>query len=86
MSNDKRLNALFDKLVDEMARLLKEGKPLLDKDTGEIHTAPADAATLNVIRQFLKDNGITGSGDANDPVKRLAELPFPLPTAQDKYN
>jgi hypothetical protein len=84
--SDKRLNSLFDALVDEMAKLLKEGKPVIDKDTGEVHAGPADAATLNVIRQFLKDNNITGSGEAQDPVKKLAQLPFPIPSAKDMHH
>ena len=41
-----------------------------------LQSGEANASDLNVIRQFLKDNGINCVGEANDDLKKLeASLP-----------
>jgi predicted deacylase len=80
MSRSKNLDAIFDLLADEMKKMLTEGKVAIDKESGEaLHVSP-DAATLNVIRQFLKDNGITAAseGEGHDKLHQIGQaLPFP---------
>lgn len=65
-TNEKIMNALFDDFVETLRDKLK------DKDI--------TAADLNVIRTFLKDNGIEflGEGDTTEEERqRLADiLPF----------
>ncbi len=79
MSRTKALDAIFDMLTDEMKKMLTDGKVAIDKESGEaIHVSP-DAATLNVIRQFLKDNGVTAAseGEAFNKLHTLGQtLPF----------
>lgn len=80
MSRAKTLDAIFDMLTDEMKKMLSDGKIAIDKETGEaVHISP-DAATLNVIRQFLKDNNVSAAseGEARDKLSNLGtSLPFP---------
>lgn len=80
MSRNKNLDAIFDLLADEMKKMLVDGKVAIDKESGEaLHVSP-DAATLNVIRQFLKDNGITAAseGQGHDKLQSIGQsLPFP---------
>jgi hypothetical protein len=79
MSRNSKLNAIFDILADEMEKMLTDGKLAIDKESGEaVHISP-DAATLNVIRQFLKDNGITAASEGQGHDKLLSigqSLPF----------
>jgi hypothetical protein len=80
MSRADTLNNIFDILTDEMKKMLTNGKLAIDKESGEaVHVSP-DAATLNVIRQFLKDNNISAAseGDAHDKLTKIGTaLPFP---------
>jgi hypothetical protein len=65
-TNEEILNALFDDFVDTLRKKLTDGT--------------ATAADLNVIRTFLKDNGIEFIGEGNvesEERERLANvLPF----------
>ena len=62
-----KLQKLLDQLHTELAQ------ELLDK----VRSGEAKASELNVIRQFLKDNGIEGLPVDNTPLKELVdELPF----------
>lgn len=86
MSRSNTLDAIFDLLTDEMKKMLTEGKVAIDKESGEaIHVSP-DAATLNVIRQFLKDNGITAAseGQGHDKLQSLGQS-LPFPHTEDGY-
>ena len=66
MSIEKKLNKLHELLCDELMDRLKNG------EDGE-RPAPA---TLNVIRQFLRDNNIEGSLEENEDLQKLLqELP-----------
>ncbi len=79
MKTDKSaMDGLFDKFAELLSETLDQGKAVVDKETGEITVTP-DAATLNVVRQFLKDTGtVLQSGTNNEAVNRLRdrELPF----------
>lgn len=81
-ASKSRLEELHDALAAEMARILREGEVAKDPETGEaVKTTPA-AATLNAIRQFLKDNNIEapvgGTPATNDLAKAASatKLPF----------
>jgi hypothetical protein len=69
--SDPRLTTLFDLLVDEMTDKLTNGDEVIVKDEGHVRVR-AGAASLNVIRQFLKDQGIDATKDGK--VGSLAEL------------
>ncbi len=56
------------KLYDqELLRLLKDGRTTTDKTGNPIHVE-ANAADLNVIRQRLKDCGITEASDTQSTI------------------
>jgi hypothetical protein len=62
-------------MMDEILKLLHEGvgRALLER----IQSGEANAADLNVARQFLKDNGIDASIRASEPLLNLAKvMPF----------
>jgi hypothetical protein len=63
MSLEKKLMKLHEMLCDELIERLQSG------EDGE-RPAPA---TLNVIRQFLRDNSIDGTLEDNDALKSLVE-------------
>ena len=73
-----RLEALHDLLATEMTKMLEGGRVVIVD--GEPTKVSPDAATLNAIRQFLKDNGIEspvgGTPAVNDLAKKSTELPF----------
>ncbi|MFN4278294.1 MAG: hypothetical protein ACK4FJ_18530 [Ferrovibrio sp.] len=73
-SQDK-LAALHDALASHFADVLKNGEEELTKE-GEVVRVKPKAATLNAIRQFLKDNGIEAKpGDGNGLGHLVAQLP-----------
>lgn len=74
MANEK-LQDIYDLLVNEMEKMLTEGKTVVAGD--EVVKVSPDAATLNVIRQFLKDNNVGGAPVPSNPANRLLDkLPF----------
>lgn len=71
------MERLHAALATEFENMLKEGVKVVDKD-GNVLSVPAPAATLNVIRQFLKDNGIEANAAPGTPLGNIASnLPFP---------
>lgn len=67
MKIEKKLTKLHELLCDELTDRLKNGE-----GDGE-RPAPA---TLNVIRQFLRDNSIDGTLEDNEALQELVnELP-----------
>lgn len=84
MSKDK-LKGIYDLLVNEMEKMLTEGKTVVAGD--EVKVVSADAATLNVIRQFLKDNNVGGGPVESNPANRLIDkLPFPKDAAKEAHH
>ncbi len=85
-TNSETLAALFDNFADELAKLLKDGKVVVDKD-GEVQKVTPDAATFNVIRQFLKDTGTTVAPNSSPKVNSIVDgLPFPTGDEMDQYH
>lgn len=62
-SLEELLSKLHDGLANEFLRRLESGE--------------ATASDLNVIRQFLKDNGIDAASQSKSPIFKISEkLPF----------
>ena len=76
-------------MAEEFVKVLEEGMTTTDKDSGEIVKLTPSPAMLNVIRQFLKDNGIEGvAADEDSPLKRAADLlakEFPEDAEQPRH-
>lgn len=70
-----KLEDIYNLLVNEMEKMLTDGKTVVAGD--EVVKVSPDAATLNVIRQFLKDNNVGGGPVETNPANKLAQkLPF----------
>jgi hypothetical protein len=67
MSRRKDMEQPLDELHKELSTLL----------LARLRTGEATAAELNVMRQFLKDNGIQAANTPDDPIRKLTEeLPW----------
>lgn len=69
-SNDA-LASLHDKMAEVMADQLENGVKVLTKD-GQVEVIPPNAALLNVVRQFLRDNGV--EVDPEQPSEPMVNL------------
>lgn len=65
----KHMSDAFDK---ELLRLLTRGREVVNRD-GDRELIEPTAADLNVIRQRLKDCGITVEANATNPVGNIVE-------------
>jgi ferritin len=75
-TDSKAMAALFDKFAEVLKDTVENGKTVVDKE-GELQSITPDAATLNVVRQFLKDQNVSVVPGTNDVVNDLAKsLPF----------
>ena len=66
------LDAMADAFDQVLLKVLQDGREILTKD-GELARVEPTAADLNVIRQRLKDCGITAVGTANNPIGNLVK-------------
>lgn len=74
-AKDDTLQSLHEALANDMLDRLSNGEEVV-KD-GEVVRVKPSAATLNAIRQFLKDNGIEAQRLPGNPLGKLAsQLPF----------
>lgn len=73
-TDEKKLSEVFDDLVDKLHDIVKHGE---DAVVGEaIVKVSPKPATLNVIRQLLKDNNIQAKRGSKNKLGQLAnELP-----------
>jgi hypothetical protein len=69
------LDKIHELLAADMLDRLENGTNVVDKETGEVEKVSISAAELNVIRQFLKDNGIDkgAAPKGDDPMRALVE-------------
>lgn len=74
------LERLHNALAAELIKAVKEGVPLVLPNgdpvvdaEGRAVFAPAPAAVLNQVRQFLKDNDIKCSPTGNTPAEELGK-------------
>ncbi|MDW9519139.1 hypothetical protein GOB43_17905 [Sinorhizobium meliloti] len=76
-TDSSAMESLFDAFADTLKDMIVNGRAAVDKDTGEVVRITPEAASLNVIRQFLKDNGQTVLPGTNKAVNDIAsQLPF----------
>lgn len=66
------LESMADAFDRVLLQVLEKGREVLTKD-GELIRVEPSAADLNVIRQRLKDCGITSVGTANNPIGNLVK-------------
>ena len=76
----KDLGNVFDDFVETLADIAKNGEEEVTKD-GDVVRIKPKAATLGVIRQFLKDQNITASPE-HKGIKKLLDVPF---SVEDDY-
>ncbi|PLP55555.1 hypothetical protein CYK37_30150 [Mesorhizobium loti] len=85
-TNSKALESLFDAFAEQLSTILTDGRTVVDKETGEAVKITPDAASLNVIRQFLKDTGTAPAPGTNPVVNNIAQnLPFDGSEHRDDY-
>jgi len=79
-TTQKQLGALFDSMVEQMKDIVENGETEVLKDpdgSTRIERVPPKAATLNVIRQFLAQQGINAAPEHHKGLQGLAtKLPF----------
>jgi hypothetical protein len=61
------LDSMSDEFDKTLLKVLKDGRDVVNKD-GEVVSVEASAADLNVIRQRLKDCGVTAMPANNNPI------------------
>lgn len=72
MSSEKELEDLANGFDRHLHKVLKDGREVMNRD-GELTRVEATAADLNVIRQRLKDCGITSVGTQGSPIGNIVE-------------
>lgn len=86
-TDSKALASLFDAFAEQLQTILTEGRTVIDKETGDAVKVSPDAASLNVIRQFLKDTGTNIAPGTNPVVNDIvSKLPFDGSEHQERYN
>jgi hypothetical protein len=68
------LGNVFDDFVETVADIAKNGEIELTKEGEPVRVTPK-AATLGVIRQFLKDQNIQATSE-HVGIKKLLDIPF----------
>jgi hypothetical protein len=75
-----RLDPMHEALAKHFADILEFGEELVvtNRETGEVtkKRVKPSAATLNQIRQFLKDNGVIAAPTSKRITNIVAGLPF----------
>lgn len=71
-ASTETMAALHEALAKDLADRLRNGEQVVTKD-GEVVTVKPPAATLNVVRQFLKDNGIEAIATRGSPMQDLID-------------
>lgn len=66
------LKSLADGLDSTLLTILKQGRTVIGPD-GDERTIDATSADLNVIRQRLKDCGITTMAEEGSPIRDIVE-------------
>jgi hypothetical protein len=66
------LEEMGDQFDRALLGVLKKGRQVMDKE-GQVQVVEASAADLNVIRQRLKDCGITSMATSGSPIGNIVE-------------
>jgi len=64
------LDSMSDEFDNALLHILKDGRQVVNKE-GEVVKVEASAADLNVIRQRLKDCGVTAMPANNNPIGNI---------------
>ena len=64
------LDSMSEEFDKSLLQILKDGRQVVNKD-GEVVNVEASAADLNVIRQRLKDCGVTAMPANNNPIGNI---------------
>ena len=64
------LESMSDQFDQHLLSILQEGREIVTKD-GEVQKVQPTAADLNVIRQRLKDCGITVGATTSNPIGNI---------------
>lgn len=67
MSDLEKMSEAFDQAL---LKILKDGREVINRD-GDTARVEATAADLNVVRQRLKDCGITAMPTASNPIGNI---------------
>lgn len=70
MDHLEQIAKIYDQVLLTM---LKEGREIVDQKTGEIRQVQVTAADLNVIRQRLKDCGVTDVNVSASPIGSIIQ-------------
>ncbi|MER8385262.1 hypothetical protein NKH14_07020 [Mesorhizobium sp. M1380] len=86
-TDSKALGDLFDTFADQLNTILKEGRTVVDKETGEAVKVTPDAASLTVVLNFLKHTGTTVVPGTHKVVNDIvSNLPFDGSEHQERFN
>jgi len=66
------LNTISDLFDSVLLDMLKNGRETVDEDGDRVRIPPS-AADLNIVRQRLRDCGITAMPTANNPIGSIIE-------------
>lgn len=72
-ADKSRLEQAHNLLAELFIEVLEKGETAVDKETGKIVKLTPNAATLNQIRQFLKDNDVKALPGGDTPMDRLGK-------------
>ena len=71
---EEALGALHTLTAETLTNIIKDGVPIVNKETGEVEGyAPAPAPYIAAAIKFLKDNDITALPADNSPLNDLAK-------------
>jgi hypothetical protein len=74
-ASEETMDKIHELLAQDMLKRIRDGEPVLvgKGEEQRIERLPPSAATLNVIRQFLKDNHIEGIPAKESPLGKLVD-------------
>ena len=70
--SDNTLETMADEFDKQLLNVLKKGRQIMDKE-GNVQQVEPTAADLNVIRQRLKDCGITSMATQGSPIGNIVD-------------
>ena len=73
-ATESKLGALHELTAETLSDIIRNGVPIVDKETGEVvDRAPAPAPYIAAAIKFLNDNGIKALPTANSKLSNLAK-------------
>ena len=85
-ATESSLGALHELTAETLANIIREGVPLVNKETGEVEGyGPAPAPYIAAAIKFLKDNNIEALPTPDNHLGRLAKALPSFDTGDDLY-